>query len=77
MRAAGDAEQPHTASGQAPGWLHTQLRPFLMMLLTVAVVYLAATGVAEAKTALISGFTVILGALWGERAALKIPGKDT
>lgn len=73
---AEDSITQPTTPPPPPGWLHTQLRPLVVLALTGAVVYLAASGVAEAKTALISGFTLILGALWGERAALKIPGKD-
>lgn len=60
-----------------PGWLTTHLRALVILPLTGAVIYLAVAGVAEAKTAVIGGFTLLIGALWGERAALKIPGRDT
>ena len=30
----------------------------------------------KARTALVNGFMLLIGAIWGERAALKQPGKD-
>lgn len=57
-------------------WVSGQLRNILALTLAGGVVYLAALGHTEAQQALISAFTVLLGAIWGERAALKIPGKD-
>ena len=69
---------PHsTAPPQGPTWLHTQLRNLIALVLTGLVCWLALTGIQEAMTALIAAFSLLMGALWGERAALKIPGQDT
>ncbi len=59
-----------------PCWLHINIRMLIALALTGMVCYLAASGVAEARSALISTFGVLAGSLWGERAALKTPGKD-
>ena len=61
----------------ASSWLHTNLRALILVILAGAVAYLAVLGIAEARGALIQTFTVLVFALWGERAALKIPGKDS
>jgi hypothetical protein len=66
-----------TVRSQAPTWLHTNLRNLIAVVLTVIVCWLALTGSHEAMTALIAAFSVLMGALWGERAALKIPGQDS
>ena len=66
-----------TVISQAPPWLHTNLRNLIAVALTVIVCWLALTGSHEAMTALIAAFSVLMGALWGERAALKVPGQDS
>ena len=66
-----------TVLSQLPTWLHTNLRNLIALVLTVIVCWLALTGTHEAMTALIAAFSVLMGALWGERAALKIPGQDS
>ena len=52
------------------------VRPIISLLLTVALLYLAYRGHDDAITALITAFSVLIGALWGERSALKVPGKE-
>ena len=51
------------------------VRPVVIFALTGAVLYLAFRGSVEAQAGVISAFSVLMGALWGERAALKIPGE--
>jgi hypothetical protein len=57
--------------------LQTHLRSLIALVLTGIVCWLALTGSKDAITALIAAFSVLMGALWGERAALKVPGKDS
>ena len=66
-----------TLPSQPPTWLHTNLRNLIAVVLTLIVCWLALTGRQEAMTALIAAFSVLMGALWGERAALKVPGQDS
>ena len=66
-----------TIRSQVPTWLHTNLRNLIAVILTGIVCWLALTGSHEAMTALIAAFSVLMGALWGERAALKVPGQDS
>ena len=66
-----------TVRSQAPTWLHTNLRNLIAVVLTLIVCWLALTRSHDAMTALIAAFSVLMGALWGERAALKIPGQDS
>ena len=61
---------------QLMGWLSANLRNGIAIALTVTVCYLAWIGVDQARTALVNGFMLLIGAIWGERAALKQPGKD-
>lgn len=61
---------------QLMGWLSANLRNAIAIALTVTVCYLAWVGVDQARTALVNGFMLLVGAIWGERAALKQPGKD-
>lgn len=61
----------------SPGWLSTNLRNFIALALCVTVCYLAYIGIEQARTALVNGFMLLIGAIWGERAALKQPGKDS
>ena len=58
------------------GWLSTHLRSGIALALTITICYLAWIGVEQARTALVNGFMLLIGAIWGERAALKRPGKD-
>ena len=53
------------------------LRNLIALVLTGIVCWLALTGSHKAMTALIAAFSVLMGALWGERAALKVPGQDS
>ena len=57
-------------------WLSSNLRNFIACTLAGVVSWLALHGDRDAATALIAAFSVLIGALWGERAALKVPGKD-
>jgi len=66
-----------TVPNQVPTWLHMHLRNLIALGLTGIVCWLALTGSQDAMTALIAAFSLLMGALWGERAALKIPGQDT
>lgn len=59
------------------GWLHTNLRNILAILITLPVVYLSLLGNTQAQAGLIAAFSVLVGMIWGERSALKVPGKDT
>ena len=61
----------------APTWLYTNLRNLIAVALTLIVCWLALTGRQGAMTALIAAFSALMGALWGERAALKVPGQDS
>jgi hypothetical protein len=65
-----------TVLGQAPTWLHTNLRSLIAIALTGLICWLGLTGNKDAMTALIAAFSVLMGAIWGERAALKVPGQD-
>ena len=65
-----------TGIAQLPTWLHTNLRNLIAVALTGIVCWLAISGNHEATTAMIAAFSVLMGAIWGERAALKVPGKD-
>lgn len=65
-----------TGLDQRPPWLHTNLRNLIALTLTGFVCYLTFRGNENAMAALIAAFSVLMGALWGERAALKVPGKD-
>ena len=62
--------------GQGPAWLHTNLRNLIALVLTGLVCYLAFQKNENAMAALIAAFSVLMGAIWGERAALKVPGQD-
>jgi hypothetical protein len=65
-----------TVVSQAPTWLHTHLRNLIALGLMGLIGWLVYTGNKEAMTAVIAAFSVLMGAIWGERAALKVPGKD-
>lgn len=56
--------------------LTAHVRPFVMLALVGGVIAMALMGNKDAMTALIGAFSVLVGALWGERAALKIPGVE-
>ena len=57
-------------------WLSANLRNFIACALAGVVCWLALHGDRDATVALTAAFSVLVGALWGERAALKVPGKD-
>ena len=65
-----------TVVGQGSSWLHTNLRNVIALVLTGLICYLACKENENAMAALIAAFSVLMGAIWGERAALKVPGKD-
>lgn len=69
-------EQPTPEVLPPPG-LTAYVRPLIAFALTGLVSYLALMGNQEAITAIIAAFSVLLGALWGERSALKRPGVDS
>jgi len=63
--------------GQTP-WFSRHLRNMIAMILTIAVCYLALVqGDTTAAAALVASFSILVGAIWGERSALKRPGQDT
>ena len=66
-----------TVLRQGAAWLHTNLRNLIALALTGLVCWLAYKENEHAITALIAAFSVLMGALWGERAALKVPGQDS
>ena len=57
--------------------LSTNLRTIISLLLTLVVCILALRGDGNAVSGLIGAFGVLAGALWGERAALKVPGSPS
>ena len=57
--------------------MHRYGRPVAMLARIGLPGSLAITGNKEAITAVISACGLLCGATWGERAALKVPGKDT
>lgn len=61
----------------APGWLHTNLRNILMIGIVGMVCWMAWQGNDQAQSALIAAFAVLVGMIFGERAALKRPGADS
>mgnify|MGYP001599850555 FL=1 len=66
-----------TTTGPASsGWISRNLRNAVVLALTLIVCYLAYLGEEQARMALITSFTLLAGSLFGERAALKQPGKD-
>ena len=65
-----------TQSGP-PGWLHTNVRSIVLVVVTLVVCYLALLGVAEARSALVVTFASLASYLFAERASLKTPGKDS
>ena len=68
---------PSTGLAPLSTWLHTNLRNLIALALTGMVCWLAVyKGEPQAMAALIAAFSVLMGAIWGERAALKVPGKD-
>lgn len=58
-------------------FLSENLRTLVSLLLTLTVVILALRGDRDAIMALMGAFGVLMGGLWGERAALKKPGETT
>lgn len=66
-----------TVATKGAGWLHTQLRNLIALALTGLITWLALTGNESAMSAVIAAFSVLMGAIWGERAALKVPGQDS
>lgn len=48
----------------------------MALLLTFVICILALRGNENATSGLIGAFGVLAGALWGERAALKVPGAN-
>ena len=58
-------------------WLSGHLRNIMALSITGVVCYLALQGNDQAQAAIIATFAVLAGAIWGERAALRIPGRDS
>jgi hypothetical protein len=73
------ASQTTTVStgGRTQGWMSANLRNFVVICMTGTLCYLVYKGNEQAQTAIIQGFMLLMGALWGERAALKVPGQDS
>jgi len=63
--------------GSRGSWYVFGLRSCVAALLTTCVVYLALAGDQQARAAVVASFGILVGALWGERSALKRPGMDT
>jgi hypothetical protein len=57
-------------------WLSRHLRNIIALALTGVVIYLAVQGDQAAQAAIVAAFSVLVGAIWGERASLKIPGRE-
>jgi hypothetical protein len=66
-----------STSAARPSWLHTNLRNVLALGIGSMVGWLAYTGNDQAQAGLIAAFTVLVGMIFGERAALKRPGTDS
>jgi len=62
---------------QPPSWLHTNLRSLLMVGIVGMVCWMAWQGDVQARSGLIAAFGVLIGMLFGERAALKQRGVDS
>jgi hypothetical protein len=60
-----------------PHWVTTHLRALIALTMTGVVSWCAVRGDRDAIVALMGAFSVLMGSLWGERAALKQPGKDS
>lgn len=60
-----------------PGWLSGNLRNLILLGVTAVVSYLALIGVPEARSGIVVTFTGLVSFLFGERAGLKQPGKDS
>ena len=75
---AGSAEaHPAPVPSVQPSWVSRQLRNFVVITHTLAVLYLALVeGNASAVAGLIAAWTWSAGGMFQERAALKTPGKD-
>ena len=58
-------------------WLKKNLRSIVVLAVTMLVCYLALSGVDSAQSAIGITFTSLVSFLFGERAALKSPGKDS
>lgn len=63
-------EQPKT-------WLHINLRPLVVVLFVVMACYLAYLDEPGARASIVVTATSLVSYLFGERTALKSPGKDT
>jgi len=63
-------------STEKPSWLSGQLRNLIALGLLGVICFLALSGIRDAQMAIIQAFTMFAAFLWGERAALKTPGKD-
>ncbi len=52
------------------------VRPVIAVVLLGDVTYLMCTGNTVAVASVTAAFSILIGAIWGERAALKKPGQD-
>ncbi len=60
----------------ALSWFSANLRNMIAVALTLMVCVLCIRGEHDAIVALMGAFSVLMGSIWGERAALKRPGTD-
>jgi hypothetical protein len=67
---------PTPAAPEDVSWLSSNLRNVIAIALTLVVIYLAIDGDTTAQASIIAAFSVLVGAIWGERGALKIPGRN-
>lgn len=70
-------EQALVREAGSPSWLHTNLRNVILVSMTLVVCWMAVTGNRDAVVGLMGAFTSLVGFLFGERSALKVPGKDS
>lgn len=63
--------------GEPAGLLSANLRNIIALAVTLVMCWLAWEGTEQARTALVNAFMLLVGAIWGERAALKQPGRDS
>jgi hypothetical protein len=68
--------EPTPAAPEDVSWFSSNLRNIIALALTLVVIYLAIMGDTTAQASIIAAFSVLVGAIWGERSSLKIPGRN-
>ena len=72
-----ESSSDNPAAGDPHSWLRRNLRSLVILAVAGTSCYLALTGAEGAQNAILITFTSVVSFLFGERAALKSPGKDT